>query len=397
MFITVPTTFEDSFLRGLASLNKRYPDNQVYEVYGSLPLSILGSARPAKYLPMVDIDGLKRHVALAHELGIKFNYLVNAPSLHNQEYTYEGQEEIKAYLDEVVSCGVDSFTVTIPYLMEIIERRYPRLEVVASTICYIDSVQKAIKYRQMGADRLVVDVEVNRHLHLLERMGKASDIPLEVIVNPYCILSCPYKYYHYTCASHGSQSTVDNEGKGSMYNEYNLLRCTLDKLTDHAEFIKSPWIRPEDLRYLREAGVEYIKVAGRGSPGTDQLKVIEAYMAEWFEGNLVPLVGWPHWQSFRTLPDGARMEKLEFYVDNRSLDGMMEFFKRKDILCLEGCGDCNYCHRLADRMVKCDSELEARYIENMKGRLDTITRYEMGPETAATAHEKWVKLVEKQK
>src|SRR3989338_8165251 len=134
--ITLPTTFENSYLESLDGLNQKYSSSKrkIAEVYGSFQTSILGSARPSKYLPRPTLRQFREHINKAHSCGLKFSYLANASCLGNLEYSAKGRKEILNFMDEIVSSGVDSMVVTIPLLMEIIRERYPHIKIIASSL-----------------------------------------------------------------------------------------------------------------------------------------------------------------------------------------------------------------------------------------------------------------------
>lgn len=368
---TVPTPFTTTFIEAVAALNDEFADSggRIHELYGSFQEGAFNSARPAKYLPAVNRDQFRAHVAAAKAHGIAFNYLFNAPSYANLEYTHEGRKDLEALLAFLVDCGVASVTVAIPYLVEIISSRFPELEVVTSTIGYVGALAGIHQYHQAGADRLVLDVEANRDFAFLERACAQSPVPLEIIVNPVCISQCHFKYNHYCVASMGSQSYLRG-GAGIPYNQYYLNWCFLQKLQNDGEFLKSPWIRPEDLHLWQEVGVDYYKIAGRGLPASEILRLCRTYLSQEFSGNLLDLLGWPHWLTFRDNPDGSRLPELDVIIDNQALDGFLDFFARNKPQCRLGCQGCGHCLAWSRKSVSYnDEELKQRYVANMARNL----------------------------
>ncbi|MDD3815734.1 MAG: U32 family peptidase [Desulfocapsaceae bacterium] len=364
---TVPTTFSSDFIDALNELNQEFADRdgKISEIYGSFQEGTFNSARPAKYLPAVNQKQFQHHVALAREKGIGFNYLFNAPSYANLEYTHEGRRELAALLGFLVDIGVTSVTVAIPYLVEIISSTFPQLEVVTSTIGYVGAVAGINQYHKAGASRVVLDVEVNRDFQFLRKACATSPVPLEIIVNPVCISQCHFKYNHYCVASMGSQSFLRG-GAGIPYNQYYLNWCFLQKLQREEEFLKSPWVRPEDLHLWEEAGLSYFKIAGRGLPSSEILRLCRSYLAGDFSGNLLELLGWPHWLAFRDNKDGTRLPALDVILDNKALDGFLDFFARKTPQCRLGCDQCGHCLAWSRKSLSFnDAALKDKYILNM--------------------------------
>jgi collagenase-like PrtC family protease len=371
---TVPTPFTSDFIDSAAALNAEFEDSgaQIYELYGSFQSGAFHSARPSKYLPAVTREQFSRHVAAARKHCISFNYLLNAPSYANLEYTHDGRRQLEELLSFLVNTGVDSVTVAIPYLAQIINRRFPQLEVVISTIGYVGAVAGLQQFSEAGAGRIVVDVEVNRDFQFLEKSIAAQRTELEVIVNPVCISQCHFKYNHYCVASTGAQSFLHG-GAGMPYNQYYLNWCFLKKLQNRAEFLKSPWIRPEDLHLWQERGIKFYKIVGRGLTGPQILRLCRSYLSRKFSGNLLELLGWPHWLAFRDNPDGSRLPPLEVILENSALEGFLSFFVEKKPQCRLGCDNCRYCDGWALRTLSVNDEaLLEKYQQNMERNLHRL-------------------------
>lgn len=367
--LCVPTTFEDVFLDKLNQLNEKYRglNAQVYEIYGSFKLSIFGTGWPSTLLPEVDAERLERHILKAHQYGIKFAYTLNPICMNLLEYTDKGRKALDKLLNKLAKTKVDTVVVAIPYLIEYIARNYPEFEVKVSSLSYIDSLNRALMYEELGASRLTLSEDVNRCFHLLRLIRKNVKAGLEVIANNGCLLKCPFRTYHNTITAHVSQSVIEDQ-VGFTYKPYPLMRCVLKRLCDHKEIIKAPWFRPEDIKYYHDVGVEYIKIAGRGLPAEDLLRLVEAYLSRRYDGDIYALIdnSYMHfcWDMFHI--NAEILPPLKISIDNRSLDGWYEYFVNKNPPCLIGCGDCNYCDEIAKKVVKSDPEIERKYIERIK-------------------------------
>lgn len=395
---TVPTPFTPEFLENLAALNHEFAGSggRVFELYGSFQEGLFNSARPAKYLPAITRQQFSRHVAQAREMGIQFNYLLNSPSYSNREYTHAGRRELAALLAFLVECKVASVTVAVPYLVDIISHTFPQLEVVVSTIGYVGALAGIDQYREAGAARIVLDVEANRDFQFLRTACAESRVPLEVIVNPVCLSQCHFKYNHNCVAALGSQRLVPGE-KGVPYNQYYLNWCYLRKLTHESEFLKSPWLRPEDLHLWEETGVNYYKIAGRGLPASEILRLCRSYLAQNFDGNLLELLGWPHWLAFADNGDGTRLQSLEVVLDNKSLDGFLAFFAKSTPNCRLGCQRCGHCRAWSSKALQFnDQKLRQRYIANMERNLRQLVEQIPTAEQTLKARDQWHKQAERQ-
>lgn len=392
MLLTVPTTFSSELLTGLRLLNDQHAaeQRQVYEIYGSFQSGLFNSARPSKYLPAPTREQFARHVAEARDLGIRFNCLLNAPCYANHEYTSHGRKLLHEDLAFLVDAGVASVTVAVPYLVHIIAECFPGLEVVASTIGYIGAMRGIEQYVDAGVDRIVLDVEVNRDFTFLEKAAVQSQVPLEVIANPVCLYQCHYKFNHYCVAGHGSHQELEGSNVGAPYNQFYLNWCFLRKLKNLGEFFKSPWIRPEDTGLWEKVGIRFFKIAGRGMDNAHILDLSRAYLSANFNGNLLNLLGWPHWNAFSENSDGSRLPPLEIFLDNHKLDGFAEYFAGKRSDCRLGCKGCEFCSTWVKRALRVsDPDVLSAYVANMQESLRTMAITLPAPEDDSIALTRW--------
>lgn len=357
----IATPFEKSFLLGLSRLNSACRDRgrAVREVFGSLPVSVGGSARPPDSVPDINFDQLKEHVCSAHEHEIEFNYLFNAPCLGNLEYTKQGRKKLFQFLDGLVATGIDRITLTIPYLVDIIRKRYPHLPVTISVISYVDTPLKAVFYEKMGVDRIILDIDVNRNFQMLREIRKKVSLDLELLMNSTCLLQCPMKHYHYSVEGHFSQEQNHNgngNGDEPCVDELNPCKqkCMMMLMDDPRFFISSPWIRPEDVETYADMGYKHFKIAGREFSGKVLLAKAEKYLAGRFDGNLVSLLG-----AYQE-PTSYRFP-LELYIDNRQLEGFLEPFLESRFPCQEACDGPCYCDSMAKRAVRIGGDARSEW------------------------------------
>lgn len=367
MKLCISSQWDDNFLRECA---KHY----VHETYCSLRTGVIGSARPAAALPQTTLEHAKQHVALAHALGMEFNYIINAPCLGNIEYSSEGRKRIGEYLEVVSEIGADTITLAIPYLIEIVKRDFPKLKIKVSEIANINTAQRALYYQELGADILTIEIVVNRDLRVLKSIRKAIDpqIELEVVVNAACLFQCPYHDYHNVIVSHSSQEDDKLHG---YYIDYCMMRCIPTHITRPAELIKARWIRPEDIDEYEEIGISRFKISNRVGPIKLGLACLKAYsnrhcddMADLItplslnlekpKGDRLPGFSDAEWtqmmQIWATRPP-------DIHIDNRELDGFLDYFKKGN--CFGQCdeGGCTYCAEVAAKAVKIDTSATNQY------------------------------------
>lgn len=373
--ITLPTSFADDFISNLSELNNQFTKsgNKVFELYGSFQHGSFHSARPAKYLPLISRSEFQTHVLKALDQNIRFNYLLNAPSYANFEYTHTGRHEFEELLQFLCDCGVASVTVTAPYLIDIIRSRFPELEVVVSAIGYVGARRGITQFEEIGVNRIVLDVEVNRDFRFLRHVTPQTEVDLEIIVNPVCLYQCHFKFNHYCTAGFGGHA--HKGGCGHPYNQYYLNWCYLEKLKTPGEFMRSPWVRPEDLHLYEGFGLHHFKIAGRGLESDELLRRARFYLQGEFKGDLLALLGWPHWLQFRKKADGTMLDPLEMSLENEELTGFLDFFHDKEPDCRLGCEGCGHCDKWAARHLKInDSELLKGYIDTMQANIRKLVK-----------------------
>ena len=393
MRLSVATNFEPNLIDAL----KGYP---VYELFGKLPADPLGGGRASYMLSPLSKRALAAHVRDTHRRSIRFNYLLNAACLDNREWTRKGQQEIRGFLDWLAEIEVDAVTVSLPYLLVLIKRCYPQLQVTVSVFAGVDHVQKAKMWEELGADCITLEsLSVNRRFSLLASLRKSVKCGLMLLANTNCLQSCAFSQAHMVALSHASQSGHPSRG---FLLDYCFLQCSRMKLAEPVNYIRSDWIRPEDLRHYEALGYDRFKLAERNAPTEVMVRRVRAYSEGRYDGNLLDLVqGW----GFRSSPEPSgyfgrglfwslrtflrpwtvnplqlmkirRLAEAQgmlnplrrdppVVIDNRALDGFLEFFFTVD--CHErDCEECGYCSRVAEQAVRIDPEF----------RRDTLRHYD---------------------
>ena len=383
MRLSVATNFDPALVDAL----RGFP---VVELFGKLREDAVGGGRAPYQLAPVSRKRLAAHVRAARSAGISFNYLLNASCLGNREITRAGQAEIEDLCGWLCGIGVETVTVSSPFLLRIVKTRFPGLKVRISVFGGVDRVRKAQMWEEMGADGIVLDsLLVNREFSTLARIREAVKCDLELLVNNNCLSSCALSPAHMNALAHAGQEWHGNRG---FFIDWCFLRCTEMKLRDPVNYIRSEWIRPEDLPLYEGMGYDLFKVTERDLPTPVMVNRVRAYAARRYDGNLLDLVqpyalrevdgseryyrkgfGWVLRFLLRPgLVNPARMRLLRrladlrhmtrpvtgdppVVVDNRALDGFMERFREKGCRD-EECETCRWCHDFAAKAVRIDPE-----------------------------------------
>jgi collagenase-like PrtC family protease len=385
--LSVATNFDNGLLDAISG----YP---VTEVFGKLSSDPIGGGRASFMLPPLSRKRFEHHVATARSKGIEFNYLLNPACMDNREYTRQGQREIEALLEYIESAGVSAVTISLPFLLPVIKKRHPTLRVRVSVYARVDGIAKAKFWEDGGADCITLEsLSVNRDFALLAALRSALTIELQLIVNANCQLFCPLSGQHMVNLSHASQK--GHPTRGFMI-DWCVMKCSYDKLKDPVQYLRSEFIRPEDLGLYREIGYDSFKVLERGAPTPVLTRRVKAYCEGRYDGNLLDLIqpfGFKEtseasltsslFNKWRYLfrPRMVRMTKLmklkelatrrgmleplkgdPVTIDNAQLNGFIPGFIGRD--CRKSdCGACGWCASYAKKAVRIDQTYRSELLK----------------------------------
>jgi collagenase-like PrtC family protease len=300
----------------------------IYAVYMAGTPDYVGTGRTNLSAP--GLEEIREQTEYAHERDVKMEIVLNSSCMGGQHLTPQGFNKINWYFDQLNKSGVDSITVAEPYFVEMLSREYD-MEVVVSVLSFVDSPQKAVFYEELGADTIVIDPAVNRDFPKLEAIKDSVSCGLKLLVNEGCLYQCPFRYAHFNFFSHAN-------GPGPKLNvldDYYYYKCLSLRINDPQQLLKSPWIRPEDLKEYEHI-TDTFKIGGRTHFINWILNNVHAYAGRHYDGNLMDLLDCP--KDIRDL----------FYIPNKELEGAISQWKR----CGKVCNKCGYCKRLTEKVVQ---------------------------------------------
>lgn len=337
--LILPTNWDEALVGRVAHLRPAY-------LYGSLANE--ATLRPPTSLAARDEEEIEARVAEARAAGIGVTYVMNATCLGNRELSEDGRWAILQRFEWLAGIGVTGIVTANPIVMELLRESHPELELQISVLAGVDAPVKARFFEDLGATVIHLDPQINRDFRRLAAIRRAVDCRLSVVVNEGCVLSCPIRQYHANAISHSAESI-----EGRYHVDYCYARCSLARLQEPAEYLKSPWIRPEDLGVYESLGIDHFKLAGREKMGegpsshTDWIAACAAAYAERRCDDVAELlVGL---QSLAT-PFGEAVDGPRVRIESRALDGFLDLF-RKDGCSLD-CLTCDHCKRWAARAVR---------------------------------------------
>jgi collagenase-like PrtC family protease len=380
MKLSVPCTFEPGSIDRLCAFAS------VAEVYGRREGGWIGSGRTSYTLRHASRAEFQKTLAACVKHGIAYNYLLNASSLHGMEQTRAGQRRIRATLDGLCSDGIVWVTVALPWLLELIRRSYPSLKVKIGVFAQIDTAEKARQWEALGAHALCISaIACNRDFETLAAMRASVTCDLQLIANAACTPFCLWEHTHMDLLTSSSRR---GDPHGGLCLDYCYLKCSSARLREPVRFIRSVWIRPEDLAVYEALGYTWFKIVERSCPTELLIRRVAAYDSRRFDGNLWELVGpvarvplqpstplsmtlravksslRPWEMNPRRLKDIAEYaaatlvretspDKAPVYIDNRALDGFVDALKQRGCT-PASCGECDHCAQVAQRVVRMD-------------------------------------------
>ena len=373
-FLSVPSMFSESYLYELNDMNKKSKNVKIYETYGSIPNFLLGSIRPSNTIKNIDETFLLNYIKKSNEFGIGFNYIMNSTVLGNFEFDSSLKDELLIFIEKLSNAGLSKITVSVPYLIKFIHKHFPNLHIVASICMNINSVQELNAVEKMGAKSVVLPKDMNREFSLLKKMIKnKGNLDLKLLCTTPCVSKCPDLIYHMNISS--CQDNIISSNKQNLTIPEAALNCQIKRLSSPVEFIKSPWIRPEDLKIYQDLGINYFKLDGRDKPEKYLLEVIKAYINENFDGNLLFLIqgSYPKNKSELNNLITKNSFKIGVYLDNKKLDKFLINLINGKYDCSNGCYKCNYCEEWKNEALIIDSATTDFLINSLKKKI--LERY----------------------
>ncbi|WP_054742448.1 U32 family peptidase [Cellulosilyticum ruminicola] len=361
-YFCMPADFKKETIDKYAAINEEYKDSKIIETYGNITINnIIQSGRAEHDLQKIDIYDLQEYVAYSKEKGIDFNYTMNSPHLNNKEFTPEGIQEIKAFLAKLYEIGVRTITVALPTMIEIIQSMPYEFNIVTSTLCQVFNPNKAKELKNKSVKRVVVDESINRDFGQLKGIARHFYGNVEIIVNPICYKDCVYRMFHY---NEIATDSINQCGNTSV--NYYEHRCVLQRYQRISNLLRMSWIRPEDLKYYTNIGINYFKLQGRQlvhRPEADPVKTVRAYCNQDFDGDVFDLINMFH-----------DINKFKIYLDNKKLEGFIKPFVEKDDFCAHDCEKCKYCDNFSEKVIDYKKAEEViQYAKDFYNEFDKFT------------------------
>jgi collagenase-like PrtC family protease len=351
--------FDNQLLRFLVANKNFSPNSTITEVYGSRAESSMLTARPEYRLKNISRDEFANHLRFLHEANIAFDYMLNANYIGGKSSIQKNEKKIKEYIKFLVDCKVDSITVTLPIMAYFVREVSSDIHLGLSTIANLDTVTQAmIWHEEYNVDKICSNLYKNRDFNFLKSLSKyckQNNIKLSLIVNEFCgngiflnnnercsATNCIHRDHCYQLHSIGYSK------KDVLPNNYPMGICEKSRKSNSA-WLKSNFIRPEDLHFYNNVGIYDFKITGRTGSTEYIEKIATAYLSGFYKGNLLGL--WKHLETINNNKINDSLYDGNFYVPNELLDGFLtHWVSGKNKPCAhEVCGvTCQYCDDFLD-------------------------------------------------
>lgn len=318
---------------GMLALLERYRAH-IEALYFPPPRRFIGSGRHFDQDNRYETQ-IPELIAACKKLGIRSQLLLNATCEGREGLAKNFFSPLVTYVKSLHDQGLISIVVTNPLYIEQFKKYIPGLVVEASVNCYMRTPEHAVYLKNLGADILTIDRDINRDLSLIRKIKEATGLPLRLMLNEGCVRSCPFRNLHYNYIAHGG--IPPHEALGDIC----LDKFCMKIYRENPEKIFTiPFVPPEELSRYRGLA-DFYKLTTRIF-STERIETcLKAYISGAFAGNLLTIIDSPGLAAFE-------------YVDSVYLV-KNKFFKRM-LSCNGACRRCGYCARLLSQAVVLNRE-----------------------------------------
>lgn len=374
----------------------------VTDVYGKLPYDIVGGGRASFSSSPVTFEHMERYIAELQLHGIGFTYLLNSACLGNREWSRQWQKKLFRFIARLRGAGVSGLTISTPLLFKLIKKNFPEFYLKVGIFAQVDTPSRARYWEGLGADEITLEsFSINRDFKKLTAIRRSVSCRLQLIVNHPCLPNCPMQVYHQNGLSHAS------DGSGGLFIDYCFLMCSCERLKDPSLFIKSQWIRPEDLSRYEQLGFDRFKLLERSIPSAELLRRVEAYGKRTSPPDFADLIlpygfsqktekKWNWFAKYFFKPLQIRPSRLAsiyrlikqqgmlFPLEDRKIhidasmipEDFLDRFRQIDCT-MTACQNCDYCSRIAEKAVTVDPVFRQRALEQYEQVDRMITNGEL--------------------
>ena len=293
------------------------------------------SCRPAPDFTPELRERMVEDLRWARANGIELDTLFNCNCYGESAISPELAGFVARNMREMDAFGLfpDTVTTTSPFIARVLRREFPSVKIRWSVNIRVHGTVGFEPVMELF-DSFYATRERHRELDWLlglSRWAKENGKTLGMQANSGCLRQCPYQQFHDNLHGHGDGRRPEDVAAMKEYGFDFFLCRTNYACGRYEDFLRSTWIRPEDLpRY--EEHVDVVKLATRRHP--HPVEVLNAYATYSYDGNLADLMDACH-----TFPKS---------FDNRRFGANAALWDE-----VRGCrdaNDCRHCGRCAALM-----------------------------------------------
>ena len=359
-YYKVGCNFDPELINVVKELNEKYKNHgRIVELFGSDRDTEEVTARPGWRLPKISKEYFADYVKKLNDIGVKFNFTMNSIIPYGSKVEMvKHKKDIQDLVKWLESIGVYRLTIANPEIL-IMVREVSNIEIEMSCITHIDTVTQMKYYHEtFGVNKFCCSILKNRNKEFLIRAQdycNRNGCILEIMCQEMCGVAgidnqgshyathCVFRDSCYIC--HACNKTKE---ESMLDNNYPMSYCMSARSSTPEAWLRMRWIRPEDQKIYREkTGVNYFKLSGRTGT-TEYLEyIMNAYMSETYDGNLLGL-----WKPLSSIYDGKTelKSKTDIDIPNKKLDGFINKWMDGNGWECENheCGySCRYCEQFA--------------------------------------------------
>jgi len=298
-------------------------NNQIHEVYGAEGIFATG-----RFTNNVDNKIIANLIPRLKDLDVEFNYLVNSISVKN--YIAHDDKLLK-HLEKLKHVGLNNVTVSHPFMLKPIKEL--GFKVSTSLVQNIKTIEDKNWAEYFGYSRIICSDDLNRRISDLKKLILRANVPVEIVVNNMCLPSCPVRHSHY-----GFEAYIAECGKSEKFNTVKKVLVICRKMwgDNPTIFLKSSWIRPEDIKRFIDIGVKYMKIAGRDRSSESLRQTFDIYLSGEYQGFVFDYL----------LPGKDPLTKYGLHnIENKKLNKYFDYIFSFDNGCSGDCDFCNFCDK----------------------------------------------------
>lgn len=302
--------------------------NHISSVYFPFPENIVNSGRAISQDKTYQSEMIKL-IKKCNDYGIETIIIMNSICEGEKTGDKEHLMNVISYLKKLYKVGLSSVSVTNLLYVPFIKKSIPGITIFSSVNCYVKNAETAIYLKKIWVDVITIDRDINRDFKKIKDIKKKTSLPLQLMLNEWCIRNCPYRNIHFNIIAHWVEDNIKNEKVG----KYNLIeRFSCKKMLEKNRKLvfRIPFVRPEDLHHY-ENDFKHFKLVTRWLE-TSKIKLfLDAYIAWYYDGNLFDFIDMSIIDYHLYVP----------FIDNKKLteNGFFERISK----CPWDCDKCNLC------------------------------------------------------